>query len=300
MVTSSQVKEDLNNINKTFTTYKDAVNSTKGIWEGASSDNFNKKTTEFISEFKGPINTQMTDFASALDLNEQYEKIKDNCEFLQNSYEVAVSNDDAELANKLKLQLNSLTEEKGNLAKKIEELLSKVISAKLSDVGDLDSIRTGTGEFVNYYQYNYSDSYGYGSTIASSGCGPTSMAMVLKYFGEDVDPVDTANWSLEHGYRVPNNGTAWAYFDAIAEEYGIECEQAAVNKQNVMQNLEEGKVIIMSMGPGHFTKGGHFIVLTGIDESGKITVADPSSEARSNCSWDLDVFLREGKQLWSF
>ena len=44
---------------------------------------------------------------------------------------------------------------------------------------DLTELEDTDGEFVHYYQYNYKDSYGYGTTIASSDCGPTAMAMVL-------------------------------------------------------------------------------------------------------------------------
>lgn len=41
--------------------------------------------------------------------------------------------------------------------------------------------------------------------------------------------------------------------------------------------LQNGKLIISSQGPGLFTTGGHFIVLTGIDSDGGISVNDPNS-----------------------
>lgn len=165
----------------------------------------------------------------------------------------------------------------------------------------LSELEDTNGEFVNYYQYNYKQSYGYGTTIASSGCGPTSMAMVLtKLTGKKVTPVDTANWSLSHGHRVKGNGTAWSYFGAISSAYGISCQQMGVSRDNIVNNLKAGKTLIMSMGPGHFTKGGHFIVLRGITEDGRIIVADPNSETRSNQTWDVSVFLNEGKQVWAF
>jgi hypothetical protein len=169
------------------------------------------------------------------------------------------------------------------------------VTRALSELEDTD------GEFVNYYQYNYKESYGYGTTIASAGCGPTSMAMVLtKLTGKKVTPVDTANWSLRNGHRVKGNGTAWSFFGAIAPQYGVSCQQMGVSKSNIIDNLKAGKMLIMSMGPGHFTKGGHFIVLRGITEDGRIIVADPNSETRSHQTWDVNVFLREGKQIWAF
>ena len=166
---------------------------------------------------------------------------------------------------------------------------------------DLTELEDTDGEFVHYYQYNYKDSYGYGTTIASSGCGPTAMAMVLtKMTGKKVTPVDTANWSLANGHRVKNNGTAWSFFGAIAPQYGISCQQMGVSKSNIIDNLKAGKMLIMSMGPGHFTSGGHYIVLRGITEDGRIIVADPNSEKRSQQTWDVSVFLNEGKQIWAF
>ena len=50
------------------------------------------------------------------------------------------------------------------------------------------------------------------------------------------------------------------------------------------------------MGPGKFTSGGHFIVLRGITEDGKILVADPGSQKRSNQKWDLSLILSQAKE----
>lgn len=54
------------------------------------------------------------------------------------------------------------------------------------------------------------------------------------------------------------------------------------------------------MGPGHFTTEGHYIVLTGVDSDGKIIVNDSDSKQRSSETWDVDVFLKEAKNLWAF
>jgi len=154
--------------------------------------------------------------------------------------------------------------------------------------------------FINYYQYNYKNDYGYGTTIASAGCGPTSMAMAITNLtNQTVEPPEAASWSLNHGYRVKNNGTAWAYFGAMAQAYNLNCEQSDITKDKIISSLKSGKLIIMSMGPGHFTSGGHYIVLRGITDDGKIIVSDPSSSSRSNLVWDISVFLNEGKQMWS-
>lgn len=50
------------------------------------------------------------------------------------------------------------------------------------------------------------------------------------------------------------------------------------------------------MGKGHFTSSGHFIVLRGITEEGKILVADPISIKRSEQEWDLSIILNEARK----
>ena len=39
------------------------------------------------------------------------------------------------------------------------------------------------------------------------------------------------------------------------------------------------------MGPGTFTTGGHYIVLTGTRSDGKVSVADPASRKRTETKW---------------
>lgn len=164
----------------------------------------------------------------------------------------------------------------------------------------LRSVTIFGGEFVNYYQTDYNNPYGDG-TIANAGCGPTSMAMVLTYLtGDEVTPVETAAYGDNNGYYVRNKGTSWAYFDAIANEYGVNCTQSSVSADNILSALKEDKTVIMAMGPGTFTRRGHFIVLTGLNADGSISVADPNSVERSQTTYDVSVFVNEGSEMWSF
>ena len=60
-------------------------------------------------------------------------------------------------------------------------------------------------------------------TIATSGCGPTSMAMVLNYYVDDsITPIQTAIYALENHHRTSSNGTSWGYFGEMANEYNLE------------------------------------------------------------------------------
>ena len=72
-----------------------------------------------------------------------------------------------------------------------------------------------------------------------------------------------------------------------------------MSRSNIIDNLNAGKTLILSMGPGHFTSGGHFIVARGIADDGSIIVSDPNSEKRSNQTWDVSILVNEGTQIWA-
>ncbi len=59
--------------------------------------------------------------------------------------------------------------------------------------------------------------------------------------------------------------------------------------------LSSGKLVVAIMTKGHFTSGGHFIVLRGVKD-GQIMVADPASTTRSGKLWDLSIILNEASK----
>ena len=139
-------------------------------------------------------------------------------------------------------------------------------------------------------------------TIGTSGCGPTSMAMVLRSFGADVTPVETCQYAIDNGFRTTNSGTSWGFFPSIASKYGLttEAQGMGVSGSAITAALDKKYPVIASMGPPTFTKGGHFIVLSGKDSSGQIVVNDPASKERSQKRYPLSVFTSEGSNFWSF
>ena len=180
-------------------------------------------------------------------------------------------------------------------------------SATTATGGAITGTSTGVqGAMANGFPYyNQSDPawgsvpYGKEGTISSSGCGPTSMAMVAKSYGANVTPEDTMKWSLNNGHRVYGAGTAWDFFRAYGNSIGVQTEQAGPSSNFMTNKLRSGVPIISSMRKGHFTKGGHFIVLSGIDEQGNILVNDPSSTERTGQKWSPDIVAGESKQMWA-
>lgn len=139
--------------------------------------------------------------------------------------------------------------------------------------------------------------YGTSSTIGQGGCGPTSMAIVISTLtGETHDPVELAQWSVANGHRCEGNGSYHSLIPASASAYGLFCEKN-LDAQGIVDALSFGKLVVVIMSKGHFTRGGHFIVLRGMTSEGKILVADPASYSRSEQEWDLSIIMDEANKV---
>lgn len=143
----------------------------------------------------------------------------------------------------------------------------------------------------------YGDNY-----MAINGCGPTTLAMAIVGLtgNTDVNPKMVANFSVQNGYYVNNVGTSWALMSEGAQAFGLNSKEVPLSESKILSLLREGQPIIASMGPGTFTTSGHFILLTGITEDNKIIINDSDSKVRSEMTWDIDVFMNETKNLWTF
>lgn len=138
--------------------------------------------------------------------------------------------------------------------------------------------------------------YGTSSTIGQGGCGPTSMAIVVSTLtGETHDPIELAQWSVANGHRCEGNGSYHSLIPAAASAYGLSCEKN-LDVQGIVDALSSGKLVVVIMSKGHFTSGGHFIVLRGVTNEGKILVADPASYNRSEREWDLSIIMDESNK----
>lgn len=139
--------------------------------------------------------------------------------------------------------------------------------------------------------------YGKSGTIGTSGCGPTALAIaVATLTGKNITPQDTAKWSVANGHRCEGSGSYHSLIPKGAEHYGLKVEKLGRSSvKELSKHLSSGKLVIAIMGKGHFTSGGHFIVLRGITSDGKVLVADPASVNRSNKEWDMSMVLKEAK-----
>ena len=123
-----------------------------------------------------------------------------------------------------------------------------------------------------YFQTDYPDvPYGQG-TVATSGCGITSVAMVASYLtNEDYFPDDLAE---RFGSLDGNNMERMEY---ASEALGLPLKEKTYDWHIMVDALDHGEIAIAMVNANSvFTDSQHFIVLTGITDEGKIMVNDPN------------------------
>ena len=207
-------------------------------------------------------------------------------------------------------QVFRLTEEQKALAEDYAENMSMFLGDGLlqnlagwdgnsiPSLGDV-SFTDGATEVVYFNQLDerYA-SQPYGTDhIGGYGCGPTCMAMVVSSLTEAyVEPTEMAAWAYENGYWCKGSGSYHALIPGAAANWGLPVSGCTVSEpQRVLDALAEGKLVVAIMSEGHFTKGGHFIVLRGVKD-GKVMVADPASYNRSGQLWELEIILKEASR----
>jgi len=133
--------------------------------------------------------------------------------------------------------------------------------------------------------------------IGGYGCGPTSMSIVVSSLtGNIVDPIEMAEWAYKNGGWCSKSGSYHSLIPNAAKAWGLTVEGCTASEpQRILDALGEGKLVVAIMTKGHFTSGGHFIVLRGVQD-GKIMVADPASTTRSGKLWDLSIILNEASK----
>jgi len=144
-----------------------------------------------------------------------------------------------------------------------------------------------------------------GGTISSSGCSVTCIAMVLSYessssiLPSDVVQKIASNNNGNYNRFYVSAGQSWDIFPSVARYYGYNCH--SLSEKSVKTMLASGHPVIASCKPGEFTQGGHFIVLTGITEDGKVTVNDPnfSHAGKSSKHYDFESISKQFKGYWS-
>lgn len=136
--------------------------------------------------------------------------------------------------------------------------------------------------------------------FAASGCGPTTLSMVVVYLthNREASPIAVAKYSKEAGYSVDGSGSSWTLISEGCRHYGVKAKAVALDESRMKAELDEGHPIVVNVGPGDFTDTGHFMVITGYDDEG-FSINDPNSIEKSGKRWLFKNISSQIRAVWS-
>lgn len=133
-------------------------------------------------------------------------------------------------------------------------------------------------------------------SVASSGCGATCLSMVIEYLtGNSAQTPQTLfedAWQRGdyYGYGLSHDA-----LDRLAQANGVTGKWIGKDAEALRRALNEGYPVIAHMGPGQFAEEGHYILLRGLTDDGRVVMNDPNSETNTRSTFDLGQIIEESK-----
>lgn len=163
------------------------------------------------------------------------------------------------------------------------------------------------------YNYNQGDSpwgsmayrpgTGSGQTYKSSACGQTSMAMVVSNLkNRRITPLDI-------GRKFPGQKAAGGSLHTLptvaGRAFGLKSQHVGKNMQPVKRVLTKNDGLAVALvGPGEFTRGGHFITIAWDKNKKEYRVSDPNAKniKQEKRTYTGSELMRKGnvQKLWTF
>ena len=273
MVSSGTVTSDASSLSSFMSNYKTYISDLSSSWKGASYDNLTSKADSFASEYGDTIQKEMSAFANACSLYEEYKQTKTSLENARSNYNTAVSNGDNSSASRYNSQISEYSSKLESLKREINSYLQQASSSKLeatSLTGDT-AVTTDTtttsqvlstvgGEFINNPSkgiYGYFKSSIDGLTHAiyrqsqisgwGSSCNRAAAASIASAFasnGQAVSIAKDSSGGLGYNQTVTNK-----YFS----NFGLKANVTRVNgsydsiKNNIVSNLSQGNYVMFDL-----------------------------------------------------
>ena len=149
---------------------------------------------------------------------------------------------------------------------------------------------------------------GQSHTIASSGCGITSMAMIISTFLQrNIEPTEIGEVAYKTGSFIGDGqGTHIDKIPDTLKEYGLNARLVENNlsgQQQVKDALRSNNSLVMiNVGPGNFTSAGHYMLLADINDKNQVYVLDPNcnpekypERGNTNRYYDFDYMVSQAQ-----
>lgn len=136
----------------------------------------------------------------------------------------------------------------------------------------------------------YNTSYG---TISLAGCGPTSLAMVLTYYGTPKTPVEMWNEVISRGYMT-RDGLAWTAISSMPASYGLKVQNLGTSWSLAENEIKKGSLVIASTDLFYV---GHILVIRQINDNNIVTNDPGRSNGDGYSAYNKQNILM--RNLWA-
>lgn len=267
METAGKVSSDLDNLKQAMENYQKEIQNLSSVWQGPSYDNLTNIGASFVSEGESIISKEMTAFAEACSLYEQYELSKENLKKAEHYYNNATTDHEK----------NEYSNSISNYKKEIERLKNEINNElEIASNGSIEST-----SFSGNISSTYAPNPSYGSTQANEKMQSVA-DIAAKRSGGGYDNMCEAwaekAWEKATGIKrelQPDAYTAW-------KNFGV-----STDKDNI-------PVGAMVYGSGYAPKGktdnpyGHVAIYLGdgkvADQAGVQDLDEWASKQKANCN----------------
>lgn len=131
--------------------------------------------------------------------------------------------------------------------------------------------------------------------IGISGCGPTSVAMVLSRLEND-NSITPDKIAKDAKTYMAEEGISWIFFNDEAKKYKKNISDIQINEEKMKEALEKGPLIV-SVNKGYFTLFGHIFVIDSYKD-GKFYINDPNSIKNTMRPWSFVEINNQIAHIW--
>lgn len=155
-----------------------------------------------------------------------------------------------------------------------------------------------------YIQQDYTQTKYGAYPLVSYGCGITTLAMFASYMADEY--LTPAALAHRYGAYCSISGTDAMLITDSAPELGYYVKEMFYDWHYARDAMEEGYKVICLQHKGYFTRGGHYLVLRGINEDGTVSIRDSNLynygklHPHKTDSFTWDQIAGSGVQYWVF
>lgn len=110
----------------------------------------------------------------------------------------------------------------------------------------------------DYYYYPFGDRY-----VGPNGCGITTFAMLATYMTDSLQTPAMMSKRFDDDYfDVTTHATDGSIFSYAPAEMGFYADKMLFELDDVIPEVQSGKLVISLQQKGHFTSSGHYLIIT--------------------------------------